>query len=114
MEYRFETSAWLQPIEAAAGYESERIGRGRALISDVRKLCALLKENSPMGRKVDLNHRRFPLKNYPYALVYTLLDDTLVVVPVVDGRRERDCGRRGSIRSVEEPAAEYAVACRAA
>jgi len=67
-----------------------------------------------MGRRIDAELRQFPLKKFPYSIAYTVVANTLVVVAIVDGRREPDSWRRLSIRSVEEPAAEYVVSCQAA
>ena len=110
MKVRLEPAAWLALAQAAAGYELERAGRGRAFMKKVRKLSAVLSENPAMGKGVDedLGLRQIPVRKFPHALVYGVTEGTLVVYTVVDGRRRADYWRR-DIDGVEESQGEYNI-----
>lgn len=110
MKARLVSAAWLALAQAAAGYELERPGRGRAFMKDVRRLCEVLSENHAMGKVIDqdLGLRQFPLRKFPYGIVYQVAEGTLRVHALADGRRRAGYWRK-NIDGVEESTATYSI-----
>ena len=68
-------------LEAARIYEDQAAGLGERFLDEVEGCVELLLDWPHIGRRVgDL--RRFPLRKFPFTLVYALEEDDLVVVAV--------------------------------
>lgn len=72
-----------------------RVGEGRspslgpALIAETRRVAALLCEMPELGQRLDSRHRRFPLRRFPYGLIFFRVDgDRLRVVALAHRRQE--------------------------
>ena len=86
MNLRFLDPAEEEMLEAARIYEDQAAGLGERFLDEVEGCVELLLDRPHIGRRVgDL--RRFPLRKFPFTLVYALEEDDLVVVAVSHHRR---------------------------
>ena len=72
--------------EAAEIYEDEAVGLGGRFLDEVEGCVDLLLDRPYIGRRVG-EFGRFPLRKFPFTLIYALEDDNLVVVAVSHHRR---------------------------
>jgi hypothetical protein len=76
-----------QEVAAALKVGEERgFDLGRELVQEIRRVSALLCDVPNMGEPLDLRHRRFPLRKFPFGLIYRV--DVLRIVAVAH-RRQR-------------------------
>ncbi len=80
-----------EQIDAAVRYEAQRDGLGLRFISEVERVSALIAEQPGIGApwtysKVPEGVRRFPLRSFPYHVVY-VEEPRLVIVAVAHMRR---------------------------
>ena len=83
---RFLDSAEEEMTEAARVYEDQAVGLGDRFLDEVEGCVYLLLDRPHIGRRVG-EFRRFPLRKFPFTLIYTLEDGDLVVVAVSHHRR---------------------------
>jgi plasmid stabilization system protein ParE len=84
-----------QEIAAALKVGEERgFGLGRELIQEIRRVSALLCDAPRIGEPLDSRHRRFPLRKFPFGLIYRI-DGDLIRIIAVAHRRQRPGYWRG-------------------
>lgn len=88
MQIEFLLEAEEELIEAAAFYQARAEGLGEQFLSEIERSVRYLSEQPLMGQKLDESLRRFLLRRFPYALIYSAEPDTLLVVAVAHQRRE--------------------------
>ena len=86
MNLRFLDSAEDEMTEAARIYEDLAVRLGARFLDEVEGCVDLLLDRPYIGRPVG-EFRRFPLRKFPFTLIYALEDDDLVVVAVSHHRR---------------------------
>ena len=86
MNLRFLDPAEEEMLEAAQRYEDHATGLGERFLDEVEGCVELLLDQPSIGRRVG-KFRRFPLRKFPFTLIYALEDDDLVVVAVSHQRR---------------------------
>ena len=86
MNLRFLDLAEEEMTEAARSYEDQAAGLGERFLDEVEGCVDLLLDRPYIGRPVG-KFRRFPLRKFPFTLVYALEDEDLVVVAVSHHRR---------------------------
>jgi plasmid stabilization system protein ParE len=74
--------------EAFDFYEGRRPGLGDELIADFEAAVAKILRNPTMGRRVARDVRRWSLHQFPYALIYQVRQDLLLIVAVAHFRRK--------------------------
>ncbi len=75
-------------LEAAASrYEGWQPGLGLALVREVRKACSLVSERPLGSRVVHGEIRRKIVSRFPYAILYRVEQDEIIVVAVSHRRR---------------------------
>ena len=89
MNFRFLDPAEEEMTEAARVYEDHAVGLGKRFLDEVEGCVDLLFDRPYIGRRVG-KFRRFPLRKFPFTLIYTLEDNDLVVVAVSHHRRRPD------------------------
>jgi len=74
--------------------EERRFGLGRELIQEDRRVADLLCDAPSIGEPLDSRFRRFPLRRFPFGLIY-FVDGDLVRIIAVAHRRQRPGYWRG-------------------
>jgi toxin ParE1/3/4 len=86
-----------QELAAAMEIGEERgWGLGAELLIEVRRIVALLCETPNIGEPLDLRRRRFPLRRFPFGLIYRVEGDTLRILALAH-RRQRPGYWRGRV-----------------
>jgi len=90
-------------IAAAEFYERQRIGLGRAFFREVDAIFSVFCHQPYIGQAIEGGQRLrgFPLRRFPYQVIYSLKNDELQVVAVTDQRRQPEAWR---YRVLEEQA----------
>lgn len=84
-----------QEVAAALKVGEERgFGLGRELIQEIRRVSTLLCDLPHVGELLDSRHRRFPLRKFPFGLIYRV-DGELLRIIAVAHRRQRPGYWRG-------------------
>ena len=86
MNSRFLDPAEEEMLEAARIYEDQAVGLGERFLDEVEGCLELLLDRPFIGRRSG-ELRQFPLRKFPFMLIYALEDDDLVVVAVAHYRR---------------------------
>jgi toxin ParE1/3/4 len=86
-----------QELAAAMTIGEERgSGLGVELLSEVRRIVALLCETPNIGEPLDKHRRRFPLRRFPFGLIYRVDGDKLRILALAH-RRQRPGYWRGRV-----------------
>ena len=86
MNLRFLDAAVREILEAAQRYEEQASGLGEQFVNEVEGCAVLLLDLPEIGRRVG-QFRRFPLRKFPFALIYEVQDDDLIIAAVSHHRR---------------------------
>jgi toxin ParE1/3/4 len=82
-------------VAAALKVGEERgFGLGRELVQEIRRVSALLRDVPQIGEPLDSRHRRFPLRKFPFGLIYRVDGDLLRIIAIAH-RRQRPGYWRG-------------------
>jgi plasmid stabilization system protein ParE len=87
MRLEFHPDAAQELIEAAAYYERQVPGLGERFGAEVHLATELLLAHPELGAVVDPDLRRFVLRRFPYALIYSVSSDALRVQVVAHHSR---------------------------
>jgi plasmid stabilization system protein ParE len=86
-DYRLLSEA-RQELEAAVSfYDVAHFGLGRDFALEVQALCRHITESPLSGIEVRSGIRRRILRRFPYAILYAIEDDMVVIVAVAHQRR---------------------------
>lgn len=90
---RLEPEAESELYAAASHYEGEVRGLGSDFIAATRAVLQRLQRWPSSGSFVDdidptLGVRRFPVKRFPYQIVYVLVDDDVYVIAIAHDERK--------------------------
>ena len=88
MTPRFHPAAERELEAAMETGESRARGLGRELLDEMHRVVAMLCDLPDIGERIDERRRRFPLKRFPFALIYRAEGDTLRIL-AVSHRRQR-------------------------
>ena len=61
---------------------------GRALLTETRRVAALLCDIPTLGERLDSRHRRFPLRRFPFGLIFRVDSDVLRIIAFAHRRQE--------------------------
>ena len=86
MNLRFLDPAEEEILATAQVYEDQAVGLGERFLDEVEGCVDLLLDRPHIGKRVG-DFRRFPLRKFPFTLIYALEDDDLIVVAVSHHRR---------------------------
>lgn len=87
MRPEFHPAAAEELAVAVQMYEGRFVGLGRDLNSEVRRIAALLCATPGIGERLDRLHRRFPLRRFPFGLIFRVDGERLRIVAVAHRRR---------------------------
>lgn len=88
MTYDFHPDARLEYREAAAYYESRRAGLGAAFTIEVEATIERILQEPERFRTVEQDVRTCRTRTYPYAILYTIEEGSLLVIAVMHLRRK--------------------------
>ena len=90
MRIRWLGAARAEFFAALDWYEGERPGLGEDFLAEVTRSIDLIAERPrawPPASRPGLGVRRFLVPRYPYAIVYIVEKDELLIVAVAHGKR---------------------------
>lgn len=90
MNFRFTTTANDELVAAAEYYESASSGLGGRFLDELEAAIRRVQLNPDTWRQISENHRKCRIRRFPFALIYTLQDDEILIVAVMDLRRKPD------------------------
>ena len=85
--YRFLTPAEEEMTEAALFYEAATVLLGGDFLDDVQRAVDSIRNFPHAGESVDSNLRRIQLHRFPFTLIYTVEEDSIVIVAVAHQKR---------------------------
>jgi len=88
MTPEFHPAAEMELAAAVKIGDERSAGLGGDLMTEVRRVMPLLCDMPQMGELLDSRHRRFPLKRFPFGLIFRVDGDKLRVIAVAH-RRQR-------------------------
>ena len=88
MRYEFLAPAQAELDEAFDFYQGRRPGLGDDLTADFERTVAEILQNPSIGRRLAGNVRRWPFHDFPYALIYQIRPDFILIVAVAHFRRK--------------------------
>jgi plasmid stabilization system protein ParE len=87
MPVSFHELAKLELDEAAAYYESESVGLGRAFITEVERCTDEIVRHPDAGPVVQGSIRRRLIRRFPYALLYRVKPSEIRILAVMNVTR---------------------------
>ena len=87
MNVRFLTLAQQEVDEAVVWFDERVEGKGMEFLDELDRVVRLVKAYPFAFLEIEPEIRRCLFARFPYALVYGIEDDTIVVVAVAHGRR---------------------------
>lgn len=89
IDVRFHPDARAELLDAATSYEEQADGLGGQFIDEAQRVTDLLSETPGLGAPVAGHDalRRWPLRRFPYHLIYRADEGALVVLAVAHQRR---------------------------
>jgi toxin ParE1/3/4 len=88
MQREIVASAQAEFKEAFDFYESRQPGLGDDFTADFERAVAEILQNPSLGRRLAGNVRRWPFHDFPYALIYQIRPDFILIVAVAHFRRK--------------------------
>ena len=85
---RFHPTAERELAAAMEVGEKRSSGLGEDLLDEVERVVALLCEFPNIGERLDEHRRRFPLRRFPFGIIFRVEGDTLRILAVAH-RRQR-------------------------
>ena len=88
-ETQFHPAARSELLDAAIYYDEQADGLGGQFIDEAQRVVGILAESPGLGAPVPGSAplRRWPLRRFPYYIVYETDNDALVVLAVAHERR---------------------------
>lgn len=93
MQRKILASAQAELEEAFDFYENRQLGLGNEITADFESAVREILRNPSIGRRLSGNVRRWPFHQFPYALIYQIRQDTILIVAVAHFRRKPDYWR---------------------
>ena len=87
MKVRFHPAALKESVEAGSYYDRQHPGLGKKFDEAIRSAIAAIVEAPQRWPLRTKGTRRYHVKRFPYIIVYTVLDETVIIVAVMHARR---------------------------
>ena len=88
MKYEFHPEALLEFQDSAVFYEAQQPGLGARFVSAVQSAVDHIIVSPKAWRVMEGDVRRYLTRVFPYAVLYTIEDDHVLVVAVMHCHRE--------------------------
>ncbi|MEO6455174.1 MAG: type II toxin-antitoxin system RelE/ParE family toxin [Ginsengibacter sp.] len=82
-----EENAVFEIEEIYFWYENKLSGLGERFKEDLDKRIQILFTHPHTFSFITSDHRRFPLKNFPYFVIYKIIQNTVIILSVIYGGR---------------------------
>lgn len=69
-------------------YQSLSPGLGFDLIDEVERVATLLCHSPNIGQPLSQRHRRFPLRRFPFGVIYRTDDDVIAIIAIAHRRQK--------------------------
>jgi len=88
MRFEFHPEARLEFLDAVSYYESHQSGLGERFIQSVYSAIAGINENPEAWAEIEQDVRRKLTRVFPYALLYTIEPENILIVAVMHCHKE--------------------------
>ena len=88
MTFEWQAEALEEYVESAGYYEEQQEGLGSRFIERVEFALARMLRNPVTYRVFERGCRKIRIEPFPYALVYRVADEHIVIVAVMNQHRE--------------------------
>jgi toxin ParE1/3/4 len=88
MHYEILAPARAELEEAFDFYEDRQLGLGDELTAEFQSAVTKILRNPALGRRLAGDVRRWPLHQFPYALIYQIRPDFILIVAMAHFRRK--------------------------
>lgn len=88
MIIKFHSEARNEFFEAADYYEEQVVGLGDDFIDEVEKVLDVIEQQPASGTKITKTERRFLVSRFPYGIIYSIEEDQIIVLAVMNLRRK--------------------------
>jgi toxin ParE1/3/4 len=88
--YRLLSPAESELATAAEYYNRAVPGLGMEFLNEVERTIARILRHSQAWTKITKHHRRCRTRRFPYAIIYTIEGDTVIISAVMHGHRHPD------------------------
>lgn len=88
MTYDFHPDARLEYRESAAFYESRRAGLGAVFSMEVEATIGRILETPSRWRQIEQDVHSCRTRTFPYAILYCLAHDSVLIVAIMHLRRK--------------------------
>lgn len=87
MNFRFTTAAAEEMVAAAEYYEAASSGLGASFLDELEATVRRIQLDTETWRKISENHRKCRIRRFPFAIIYSLGKDEILIVAVMDLRQ---------------------------
>jgi toxin ParE1/3/4 len=92
------TEAIREFDSAIAYYETQKVGLGLDLLSEVEQAIGNIQRNPNLGTQYSISGvRRYVLQRFPYLVFYVEFEDFIWIIAIAHGRRKPDYWKRRKI-----------------
>jgi toxin ParE1/3/4 len=74
--------------EAIDFYDAQKLDLGKAFAREFGKTINLIRKNPKQFPKIYKTRRRAVVQNFPFAVFYDILDDTIFIISIFHSRRD--------------------------
>jgi plasmid stabilization system protein ParE len=86
--YRFLSPAQQDLAQAIEYYERASPGLGLEFLTEIERTVSRILLNPEAWTRVAEHHRRCRMRRFPYGLVYAVEQDVVIIVAIMDQRRD--------------------------
>jgi toxin ParE2 len=87
-DVEFLEPAWAEYVDAQSYYESKVPGLGDDFLAELTRALELLASNPTVGKLVGVEVRSWPLRRFPFSLIYAELAGGLLIIAVAHHHRQ--------------------------
>lgn len=88
MNVRFLTIAQEELDDAYCWFEERTAGKGLEFLDGVHRAVVLIRNFPLAGAEIEREVRRTLIERFPYAVVYGIEDETIIVIAIAHTRRK--------------------------